>query len=397
VVTCANRLLDQAGGRAAAARLRLTGQRPAGPQPCFQEYDDEPTEAAAVAGKIKDLVGGGTPAGEIAVLFRVNAQSEAYEQALSAADVGYQVRGAQRYFERPEVRQAIRVLRAATHRPDQAPGAAPDRLVAAVRAVLAAHGMPAQAPAGGAQRQRWESLRALVDLAEELAAVAPDAGLAAFVAELDVRAQAQHPPAARGVTLASLHAAKGLEWEAVFLVGLVDGTVPIQHAENDHAAIEEERRLLYVGVTRARRFLHLSWGLARAPGGRHRRPSRFLRPIMSGSAALRPPDRGRDRPRCRVCGAGLSGAVALKLRRCPTCPAALDQELYVRLQDWRSERAKEQRVPAFVVFTDATLTAIAEHRPADLAALVAIPGIGAAKAQRYGAEVIELVRAGARR
>jgi DNA helicase-2/ATP-dependent DNA helicase PcrA len=396
VVSCANRLLDQAAGGSAAARLRLTGQRAAGPPPSFREYDDEPAEAAAVAGKIKDLVEDGTPAGEIAVLFRVNAQSQAYEQALSSVGVGYQVRGGQRYFERPEVRQAVHALRAATHRPDRDPGAAPPAaLVPAVRAVLAANGMPAEPPPGGVQRQRWEALRELVGLAEELVAVAADTSLAAFVAELDTRAQAQHPPAARGVTMASLHAAKGLEWDAVFLVGLADGTLPIQHAQDNHAAIEEERRLLYVGVTRARRLLYLSWALARAPGGRPRRPSRFLRSIMPADAGPRPPARGRDRPRCRICGAGLSGAVALKLGRCPACPANLDQQLYQRLQDWRSERARQQRLPAFVVFTDATLTAIAERRPADLAALVAIPGIGAAKVQRYGAEVIELVRAGA--
>jgi DNA helicase-2/ATP-dependent DNA helicase PcrA len=271
VVSCANRVLSSASGNR-GMRLRLIGQRPPGPEPEYAEYDDEPAEADAVAARIQRLLDGGTPASEIAVLYRVNAQSEAYEQALATAGIGYQVRGGERFFARPEVRQAIRALRAAQP--------ATDALVPAVRAILAKQGMTAQPPPGGAVRQRWESLRSLLGLAEELAAVSPDAGLGAFVAELDARAQAQHPPTVQGVTLASLHSAKGLEWDAVFLVGLVDGTLPIQHAEENQAAIEEERRLLYVGVTRARQFLHLSWALARSPGGRRRTRSRFLQGLV---------------------------------------------------------------------------------------------------------------------
>jgi DNA helicase-2/ATP-dependent DNA helicase PcrA len=394
VVSCANRVIGLARGVRATSRLRLVGQRPAGPEPEYAEYDDEPAEAAAVAAKIQTLLDRGTRASEIAVLYRVNAQSEVYEQALTAAGIGYQVRGGERFFARPEVRQAIRALRVAP--------ATGEPLVAAVRQVLTAQGMTAEPPpGGGAVRQRWESLRGLIGLAEELAAVAPEAELAAFVAELDTRAEAQHPPTVQGVTLASLHSAKGLEWDAVFLVGLVEGTLPIQHAEEDQAAIEEERRLLYVGVTRARQFLHMSWALSRSAGGRrHRRRSRFLyglvpdeHPASLARIQARTSDaKDRARPRCRVCGGGLVGATALKLRRCDNCPADLDEELYLRLKDWRSDRAREQSVPAYVVFTDATLTAIAEQRPADVAALVAIPGIGAAKLARYGDEVIRLVR-----
>jgi DNA helicase-2/ATP-dependent DNA helicase PcrA len=274
VVSAANRVIASAHGPR-MARLRLVGQLPSGPEPQFGEYDDEPAEAAAVTARIGRLIANGTPASEIAVLFRVNAQSEAYEQALAEAGIGYQVRGGERFFARPEVRQAILALRSAAGRP------ADGGLVDVVSNVLAAIGMTAQPPpGGGALRQRWESLRALVGLAEELAAVEPDAGLARFDAELDARTQARHPPILQGVTLASLHAAKGLEWTAVFLVGLAEGTLPIQHADGDKAAIEEERRLLYVGVTRARRFLHLSWSLARSPGGRHRGRSRFLHGLV---------------------------------------------------------------------------------------------------------------------
>ncbi|MYW29910.1 3'-5' exonuclease, partial [Streptomyces sp. SID2119] len=142
-------------------------------------------------------------------------------------------------------------------------------------------------PAGsGAVRDRWESLAALVRLAEDFEAARPGATLTDLVRELDERAAAQHAPTVQGVTLASLHSAKGLEWDAVFLVGLTEGMMPIAYAKTDEQ-VEEERRLLYVGVTRARLHLSLSWSLARSPGGRaSRRPTRFLNGLRPGSAAL---------------------------------------------------------------------------------------------------------------
>jgi DNA helicase-2/ATP-dependent DNA helicase PcrA len=152
---------------------------------------------------------------------------------------------------------------------------------------------PDTPPAGaGAARERWESLAALHRLAGDLAVTLPTAGVRELVAELEERASAQHAPSVEGVTLASLHAAKGLEWDAVFLVGLVDGTLPLVHADTP-SAVEEERRLLYVGVTRARLHLSLSWALSRSPGGRgSRRPSRFLDGLHSASA--RPAGRAGD-------------------------------------------------------------------------------------------------------
>jgi DNA helicase II / ATP-dependent DNA helicase PcrA len=266
----------------------------------------------------------------------------------------------------------------------------------AVRAALAPIGLSAEPPGGAAQRAQWESLLALVELAEELAATVEGADLAQYVTELDMRARAQHPPTVEGVTLASLHAAKGLEWDAVFLVGIVDGTLPIQHADGDDEAIEEERRLLYVGITRARRQLTLSWALSRQPGGpRRRRRSRFLYGLIPdehpASRIANGSSRGRSKPRCRVCGSPLIGVDALKIRRCADCPSDVDVELLDRLRAWRTDEAKEQQVPAYVVFTDATLTAIAEQRPADRAALVRIPGIGARKLDRYGDAVLALV------
>ena len=205
------------------------------------------------------------------MLFRTNGQSETYEQALSDAGIPYLLRGGERFFDRPEVREARLLLRGAARSADS------EDLPATVRAVLSGGGWSATPPeGGGAVRERWESLAALARLADDLTAVTPAATLRDFVAELDERADAQHAPTVDGVTLASLHAAKGLEWDAVFVVGVNEGMLPITYAETPEQ-VEEERRLLYVAVTRAREHLSVTWALARSPGGRgSRRPSRFL-------------------------------------------------------------------------------------------------------------------------
>ena len=293
VVSLANRVICAARARPAGSRLALEGQQPAGPEPSFAEHDDEVAEATAAAEAIAALLREGVPAAEIAVLYRVNAQSEAYEQALDALGIPFQVRGGERFFQRPEVRAAVRALRtvAAASMPDAA-----TELGATVRAVLARQGLTAEPPGGSAARSRWESLRALAELADDFAAGTADVDLAQFVAELGARADAAHPPAVQGVTLASLHSAKGLEWDAVFLVGLADGTLPIQYADGNQAALEEERRLLYVGVTRARHRLALSWALSRSPGGRRsRQRSRFLYGLV-------PQDRSNKKTRNSVAG-----------------------------------------------------------------------------------------------
>jgi DNA helicase-2/ATP-dependent DNA helicase PcrA len=227
---------------------------------------------------------------------------------------------------------------------------------------------PDNAPPGGAARERWESLAALVTLAEDLIAAQPDAHLAELVAELDQRANAQHAPTVQGVTLASLHSAKGLEWDAVFLVGLTDTTLPIQHATTAEQ-IAEERRLLYVGITRARERLALSWALARSPGQRRsRRPSRFLDGLRP-AAAFTP---------------------AAKKSR-PKKAEAADAELFGRLRAWRKAQAEAQGVPPYVVFSDATLVAIADSRPKSRDGLAQISGVGPTKLTRYAAPVLEVI------
>ncbi|MFF3018171.1 ATP-dependent DNA helicase UvrD2 [Streptomyces sp. NPDC057939] len=404
VVHLANGLLNQAKGRAAEHRLELISQREPGPDPLYAEYSDEPAEAEGVAARIRDLIAAGVPAGEIAVLYRINAQSEVYEQALADAGVPYQLRGAERFFERGEVQKAVLALRGAARS-----GGSNDPLLedvvelgSQVRAVLSSTGWTAEPPAGsGAVRDQWESVAALVRLAEDFARSRPGATLADLTIELDERKAAQHAPTVQGVTLASLHAAKGLEWDAVFLAGLTDGMMPITYAKTDEQ-VEEERRLLYVGVTRARHHLTLSWALSRAPGGRaSRRPSRFLNGLRPGSAAPgtgpgAATDRGaRKRGRrgpalCRVCGRTLIEAGDIKLMRCEDCPSDMDEGLYERLRAWRAVQSKAQGLPGYCVFTDKTLMAIAEAAPSEAGELSMISGVGGRKLDRYGADVLAI-------
>jgi DNA helicase-2/ATP-dependent DNA helicase PcrA len=414
VVSLANRVIAAARGRVAGSKLHLVGQRDPGPVPTFREHPDEVAEAAAVAASISRLVESGTPPAEIAVLYRINAQSEVYEEALTEAGIAYQVRGGEGFFSRQEIRQALLVLQRAANRGADGEGALSDGgdplrpaaprlrspLPDIVRGLLEPLGLTAEAPAGTRARERWEALSALAELVDEEVAHRPQLDLPDLVAELRTRADARHPPVVQGVTLASLHAAKGLEWDAVFLVGLTDGTLPISHALTHGAeseAVEEERRLLYVGITRARMHLALSWSLSRNPGGRQsRKPSRFLNGLSPQTAADSTPSRPRRNrgaaSRCRICNNQLTTPAAIMLRRCETCAADIDDELLLELKDWRLRTAKEMKVPAYVVFTDNTLIAIAELLPADDTALVAIPGIGARKLEQFGPDVLELVR-----
>jgi DNA helicase-2/ATP-dependent DNA helicase PcrA len=296
VVAVANRLAAGARAGTSPAGAPVTGpaddgalvaQRPAGPDPVVTRYTDDEAEAVGAAKEIKRLMSQAVKPSEIAVLLRINAQFERFERALAEARVPYVVRGGERFYERPEVRQALVLLRGAA----RAAGAGTDatglpvELPGAVRHVLASAGLSAVPPAArGAVRERWESLAAIAGLADTLAAARPAATLAEFAAELAERADTGHAPVAEAVTLATMHAAKGLEWDAVLLPGLTEGIMPIVHARTAEA-VEEERRLLYVAVTRARVHLALSWAPARTPGTEgSRQRSRFLAALQAAGA-----------------------------------------------------------------------------------------------------------------
>jgi len=384
VVEVANRVLAGSGQR----HVTLRAQRPSGASPVFESASDEAAEAAAVARWLKGLRADGVDWREMAVLYRINAHSPAYEAAFADAGIPYQVRNAERFYDRPEVKQALGALAATARTKGSEPG------FEQVLVVLGALGWTEKPPSTGGQvRERWESQNALVDLAAGLAADGPT--LTDLVAELQRRATVQHAPSGAGVTLTTLHGAKGLEWDAVALVGIHEGGVPFVLAETD-AQIAEERRLLYVGVTRAREHLRISWSGGR---GRDRRPSRFLAAAMPTSAA---PVRQRRRPvtketvptMCRVCGKGLHAPAERMLGRHEDCPSRYDEDLLAVLHTWRTRAAESAGLPEFCIFTDSALIAIAESCPRNADQLAEVSGVGPAKIRKYGADVLALLAAG---
>jgi DNA helicase-2/ATP-dependent DNA helicase PcrA len=405
VVGAANKIMAgvKAGGVTA---VTLQAQQPPGPEVEYVEAPDEAAEAAGIADWLVRRAQAGVQWRDMAVLFRINAQSPAIEQALADRQVPYLVRGGERFYERPEVRQALLTLRTeARAMGDDEPGSPVDQM----KAVLGTLGWTPTPPDGaGAVRERWESLAALLTVAEDLAARPADGApldLRAVSAELDARAEAQHVPVAQGVTVSTLHSAKGLEWESVALLGIQEGSLPFILATRPEQ-VEEERRLLYVGVTRARHALRVSWSRTRNGGGNPRKPSRFLDPVLpeSARAGQSAPAARRARSRgsvlsqhCRSCGMALADAAERKIGRHLSCPATFDEQTMVLLKEWRRQQSAEQKVPAFVVFTDATLIAIAEARPRSRADLIKVQGLGPAKADKYGEEVLAIVASEAER
>jgi ATP-dependent DNA helicase UvrD/PcrA len=383
VLALANRLV------AAEGRTKgLTATREAGSPPDIVRHATAADELAGIVAWIRDLVSRGTVAGEIAVLTRMNAQLEPIEDALTRAGIVYAVRG-QAFYQRPEVRAALASLR----RPGLA--ARGRALGADVRARWAANlGYEGEAapgahapgtrapgdgpPGGGAsgdealeQQASFETLLAIVD---GVVRAEPDATAGRLVAELERRAAAEREGGGTGVNLLTLHRAKGLEWDAVCLPALEEGSLPIRQAIDDEPAIAEERRLLYVGITRARRHLRLSWAERRESRGREtrRRPSRFLLDL-----------RERQRRTVRT----LPGPPP----RAQSPRAGTDADpLFAALRAWRTDRARAAATPPYVIAHDATLSAIAEAQPRTLAALRRIKGMGPARLERYGEEILEV-------
>ena len=443
VVGVANQIMASAGGPGLTA-VTLQAQRPPGPAVTFAEAASEATEADQIADWLAERAAAGVNYREMAVLFRINAQSPLVEQALADRKIPYLVRSGERFYERPEVRQALLTLRtearvanrdAPALSPDatgpdaagpddagpaeegagRATGgttvvrAAPDHTVLRrVQAVFATLGWSPVPPEGaGSVRERWESLAALISVADEV--LTGESGRAATLvdvsAELDRRAEAQHVPSAQGVTVSTLHSAKGLEWDAVALFGVHEGSLPFVLASTPEQ-VAEERRLLYVGVTRAREHLRVSWSRTRNGGGASRHPSRFLDPVLPprSRTQVAAPASQRTRGRttvlsahCRSCGQPLGDAAERKLGRHSGCPATYDEATMALLKEWRKQEAADSSLPAYCVFTDATLMAIAEAAPRSPAELLRIHGLGSAKAAKYGEHVLAIIaqRAGA--
>lgn len=386
ILDLANRVL--AAGRAAVDERppgvpprdpkRLVATVPDGPTPSIAGFATDDLELAALTSRIRELARAGTAYGDMAILVRTNAQLPGMEAGLGMAGIPFHVRG-ERFFSRPEVRRAVRVA-AALDRPaaprvaeTDDPGLVANLATAFERELGVRRD---REPDGEAARERHAAVVTLLELAGDLAVADPGAGVATFLAEIEQRSAIEVGGAASGVELVTYHRAKGLEWEAVFLPALEDGSLPIRQS---NAPLEraEERRLLYVGITRARRHLWLSWANRRtATTGREGRRSRS--PFLDGLLPARPrsvrvlPSAGSDgRPPAAVGG-----------ERSPLSHA---------LRAWRTARAKADAVAPFIVFHDATIEAIAERRPRSIAELRRVPGVGPTKLDRYGEEILAVV------
>jgi DNA helicase-2/ATP-dependent DNA helicase PcrA len=262
IISMANRLI-----RGETSMDELEAQGPQGSTPTVFEAKDSATEASEIASAIKSQLARGIKPNEIAVLYRVNSQSELFEKALADLNIDYQVRGGERFFNRPEIIQLVRLVRAETILPTDKP------LYQIVSDAARELGWKSKEPAeSGSVREQWEALNSFIAIVDEL----PEGStIADFVKEIDERIRSQHEPVKAAVTLSTIHAAKGLEWDSVFLAGLNEGLLPISYARTD-LAIYEERRLFYVGITRARKELSISSARTNAINGREQSRSRFL-------------------------------------------------------------------------------------------------------------------------
>lgn len=390
VTTLANQVIGAAKGRIAGTRLELQGMREPGPEPIFREFESDPAEAREIAGQILTLLDQGVPAKEIAVLYRINAQSAVLEQALADAGIAYQVRGGTSFFENRVIVDAMQQLIRANLQNDLPPDP-----VAIARAALAPLGYSTQEPDGAQERERWQLLRALVDLVEDIVQLRNTDSLEVVLGELRRRAADKQPPAVDSVTLVTLHAAKGLEWDAVFLAGLTEGLLPFRYAiDAGDEQIEEERRLFYVGITRARKHLALSWAPARQEGGRaSRKRTRFLDGLVAQSTREEPSAaRVRKTKKCRVCREVLTTPGEKVVGRHAECESPGNEDLFGQLRGWRARVAREEQVPAYIIFSDATLQAISEALPTTVDELYAISGIGQKKAELFGQDLLDIVR-----
>jgi DNA helicase-2/ATP-dependent DNA helicase PcrA len=331
VLALANRLTPKLGG----AEKTLRPTRPDGAEPVARGFESPEEEGAFVLGRVRSLAAEGVPYEEMAVLMRLNSRSADFEELFGDARVPFQ--GAA-LLARDGARQLLKGLR----------GAGFGSLVEEVRRVAREQGLVEPVPEGLGERElvRQADLRRLCKLAEEF-----DDDSRTVDDWLEwLRARFDHG-AEGGVHLLTLHRAKGLEFEAVFIPRVEEKELPCKQSLRVPGALDEERRLLYVGMTRAKRHLAVTWA---------GKPSRFLSEL--GVEAAAPMRRRAEEP---------------------------DGPVYLALKRWRLERAKAEEIPAYVVFHNTTLAEIAARRPKTIAELSAVPGVGPAKLERYGAEVLE--------
>lgn len=375
VVELANRVLSKAradDGKPLRGTVTLVSQKKTGPKVVFSSFENDFAEANYVAEQIRALNARGESLTDIAILYRARSQSSSYEQALGQAQIPYLVRGGEEFFKREEIRSTILALRAEAKRVP----AEPIDLEERVKRVLITRGWDPNAQfREGEVGDRWAALAALLEFTKDEECRGKD--LAEFVRILEARGSYQLGLPIQGVTLTTLHAAKGLEWKTVFLVGVAEGLLPINLAK-DAASKEEERRLLYVGVTRAKENLHISYSQEKYSGQkRKRKMSNFLEGIWpKGSLVV---------PAAKPAGEG----------RHLESNNPLSEEALIRLEAlrrWREETAIATGVSAANVLSDPILRSIAKGNPKTLSALGTVKDMGVNRLNTWGGEILQLLR-----
>ena len=342
----ANELAAHLGG----FRKTLEATVESGPPVIARPIHDVEEEIASVVQAVDKLRADGVALEQIAVLYRINARSEPFEEAFAAAGIPYQVRDGA-FLRRPGPKSVLQQLK----RPPA--GSTAD----VVNGITDALGYdPESNHDSDDEITRQADLGRLRALAAEFQLAHDDGNVAAFVEELGRRFSTEH--SGRGVNLLTYHRAKGLEFDAVFLPRLLDGELPFRSGRAK-AEPDEERRLLYVGITRARTYLFLTWATDAKT-----KPSPFLDEL-----GVRTPSAPKRAAPSRIRLPKAGGPV-------------LD-----RLKAWRKSRAKADGVPAYVIFHDKTLEEIADLLPKDWADLASISGVGPTKLERYGDEVLAVV------
>ncbi len=384
IVSAANALMKGQHSSVLKGAVKLVSQREDGSPVSYRSFDDDTDEARGIAEDIRSLHEAGAAYSSIAILYRTNGQSESFEAQLAEAGIPFIVHSGMRFFEREEVRRAMYLLKKqATMLRNE--GKDESDLVQLVEDLVGIAGWSAKAPSGqGALRERWDNLNAIVEMARQRR----DASFVAFVADLAEREISQAAPATQGVTLSTLHAAKGLEWDNVFVAGVSEGLIPISLAQGEDA-IEEEKRLLYVGMTRARDRLCVSYSRSRHGGNGKRKASRFLKDLW-------PRD---DKSRTRVGRGGALEGGRSKKNAARAARADFEEnnspeviELFVRLRAWRNAEAAARLIPAFAVLTDKTLRDVAIAQPKTLVQLRVIKGIGEVKIDYFGPQILAIIR-----
>lgn len=363
--------------------------RPDGPEPDVQPYPTDAAEAAGVAAGLRRARSAGLAWSHLAVLVRTHAQVPVFETTLQAAGIPFRLAGGGALLDHREVRGLISELGRTRS----------SHAVATFAADLEVLVRESPEPTGD---ERGDALLALLALIREFQRLDPEGTGEAFVAWLQATTARERGDRRAGVvTISSFHRAKGLEWPAVWIAGVEEGLMPIRHAGSP-AAIDEERRLLYVAITRAQREVHFSWAERRSFGGRPvpRRPSPWLAAIEASArpdGQAEPPGPGgfparlarqRLQLRARPTGPGVRDPRPASGRG---APHEADPVIVEALRSWRTSAARAAGVPAYVLLHDSTLAAIAAARPTTDDELLAIPGMGPVKVSRLGPTLLELV------